>query len=162
MAIARSTPAQKPRGLASSSCISRASMRTPLPQAVEDQQSGADSDRAVGDVERRKRIQPRQSCRTSRQEIMEQQEIDHFPDSRPIPQITQRPAEDQAQAPAVQAVSASAQQPDDESGRSDCKCAEQIPLPARGTAEEAECCAGIKGKDDAEKRRDSPLRSGAQ
>ena len=60
IAMARSTPAQKPRGLASRTSIAvslmaRAARRVAArcAEAVEDQQRRADGDRAVGDVERR-------------------------------------------------------------------------------------------------------------
>ena len=55
MSIARSTPAQKPRGLASrifhAACAACA--RAPSSDRVEDHQHGADTDGGIGDVERR-------------------------------------------------------------------------------------------------------------
>ncbi len=77
--MARSTPAQKPRGLASRTSITirhrwrRSAARGPaLAKAVEDQQHRADRDGAVGDVERR--IRPAG--------IVKQQEVDDVADAQ--------------------------------------------------------------------------------
>src|SRR6266568_8692560 len=109
MAIARSTPAQKPRGLASRTSMiialvhGRRSIAAP-PEAVEDQQCGADRDRAVGNIE----------SRIVRTLPMEKQEIDHAAERQAIPEIAQRTTEDERKPGAIPAVAALAQQPYDQ------------------------------------------------
>src|SRR5258706_11984457 len=124
MAIARSTPAQKPRGLASrtSMIITLVDGRRSVaaaPEAVEDQQCGADRDRAVGNIE--SRIVPTLP--------MEKQEIDHAAERQAIPEIAQRTTEDEREPGAIPGVAAFAQQPDDKGRGGDRDCGEQIPRP---------------------------------
>src|SRR5258708_7229486 len=114
MAIARSTPAQKPRGLAR-----RTSMRVgsacgggsipALPEAVEDQQRGADGDRAVGDIE--SRIVPTLP--------MEKQEVDHAAEGQTVPQIAQGTAEDERKPGAIPGVAPAPQKPHDQASGGD-------------------------------------------
>src|SRR6476646_7013343 len=105
MAIARSTPAQKPRGLASRMSISDLSSRatggSPLAKTVDDQCGGADCDCAVGDVERRKIPAA----------VMDEQEVDDVTERQAIVQIAERAADDQREAGAKEAGAAAAQQP---------------------------------------------------
>ena len=63
----------------------------PLAEAVDDQQRGADADRAVGDVERG----PRPAF------VVEQQEVDDAPDREAVPEIAERAAQDQREAETV-------------------------------------------------------------
>src|SRR5436190_8324670 len=92
MAIARSTPAQKPRGLASRISISdvpsRALGGSPLAKAVDDQHSGANRDGAVGDVEGGKIPAP----------VMDEQEVDDVAQHQAIVQVAERTADDQREA----------------------------------------------------------------
>src|SRR5262245_4678778 len=98
MLIARSTPAQKPRGLAS-----RTSMGAILgflrgagrAQAVEDQQPRAHGDGRIGDVER-----PEMPA-----EGMEVEEIDDVAENDPVPEVAERAPEDQREAGREQALS---------------------------------------------------------
>src|SRR5208337_5123847 len=69
---------------------------TAPPEAVENDQRGADRDRAVGDVEGG--IEPAPP--------VEQKEVDHEAERQPIPEIAQRAAEDQGESRAVPAIAA--------------------------------------------------------
>src|SRR5436309_1619285 len=129
--MARSTPAQKPRGLASTTSISgtRCSRNiAPLAEAVENEQRGADGDRAVGDIERG--ISPRF--------VVKQKEIDDLADHQSIPQITDRTAEHEAQAEAIHDAAAALQQPCND-GRCDSgNGRKEPPLPSFRIREKAE------------------------
>src|SRR5258708_16399770 len=91
MLIARSTPAQKPRGLAS-----RTSMRPILwllrgagrTQPVEDQQSRAYGDRRIGEIE-----SPEMPA-----EGVKIEKIHHVAEGDPIPEIAERTAEYQGKS----------------------------------------------------------------
>src|SRR6188472_1572516 len=92
MAIARSTPAQNPRGLASRISIngpaSGATGGSPIAKAVDDQRRRADRDGAVGDVERRKIPAT----------VMDEQEVDDVAQRPAIVQVAERAADDQREA----------------------------------------------------------------
>src|SRR5258706_10306384 len=91
MLMARSTPAQKPRGLAS-----RTSMPSILgflrgaggAQPVENQQSRSDRDRRVGQVEG-----PEMPA-----EDVEVEKIHDMAESDPVPEVAERPAQYQREA----------------------------------------------------------------
>src|SRR3972149_4145680 len=126
--MARSTPAQKPRGLASSS-----SMFFFL-KAFQYQQGCTARDRGIGEVE----------CRKIMLTPVELQKVHHIAIRDPIDQIAQRAAEDHAQRQREQGLrSMPAQQPDypDRSGYRD--DAEQPALHPARIAEKAERRAGI-------------------
>src|SRR5712691_11467922 len=120
MAMARSTPAQKPRGLASRTSMAIAlvnrcrSVPAP-PEAVEDQQRGADGDRAVCNIEGR--IVPTLP--------MEKQEIDYAAKRQSIPEIAERATEDECKPGAIPGVAALAQQPYDQGCSGDRNCGEE-------------------------------------
>src|SRR5690348_294437 len=111
MAIARSTPAQKPRGFASRISISVAPFHLvfladgglvmPLPETVDDKRSGAARDRAVGDVEGR--VTPAAP--------VEEQEVDDVAEHQAIVQIAKRAADDERKSHAIQLAAAALQEP---------------------------------------------------
>src|SRR5207244_13213982 len=92
MSSPRATPAQKPRGLASRTSMIRASMNSGRPiaapaETVEDQQCGADRERAIADVE--SRIVPTLP--------MEKQEVDPAAERQSMPEIAERATEDEGE-----------------------------------------------------------------
>src|SRR3990172_9236332 len=108
MPMARSTPAQKPRGLASSTSMSFSSVficafycraasacrRRARAKAVEDEQCRADRDRTVGEVERRPVVA----------EGVNIEEVHHVSERNAVPEVPERPAEDERKARAKQSV----------------------------------------------------------
>src|SRR6516162_9660422 len=98
--MARSTPAQKPRGLARRMSMAFGIPPT-LPEGIDDQQGRADRDRAVGDVERR--IVPVAP--------MKKQEVDYVTERDSIHQVTDCAAENEREPGAVPAVATAPQQP---------------------------------------------------
>src|SRR5215831_13579696 len=96
MPIARSTPAQKPRGLArrtSTAVILPAASAALTEQPVPDQQRRADGDRRIGGVEGREVIPAR----------VQQHEVHHVAEDDPVPQVAERTAEDEREAGAEEA-----------------------------------------------------------
>src|SRR5262245_20729443 len=102
MPIARSTPAQKPRGLARRTSMDRRCGSTgvilpfPLPpsfppppeQSVQDQGRGAEGDRGVGEVELR---EVPAAC-------VQQDEVDDVPERDAVPEVADRAAENEREA----------------------------------------------------------------
>src|SRR5690242_8933607 len=134
MAMARSTPAQKPRGLARRMSMSdlRLARFSTRAQAVEDKQRRPDGDRAVGKVE----------CRIVPMPPVEKQKVDDVTERQPIPEIPQAAAENQRKARAVPPITAPAKQPDDEPGDRDRDSGKKIARPAARVAQETERRSG--------------------
>src|SRR5213075_1269006 len=92
MSMARSTPAQNPRGLASSTftaslrdLLARLALAPAFEDGVQDHQARPDRDGGVGDVEGR---EPRGVPE-------EQQEVDDVPEAQPVDDVADGAAEDQ-------------------------------------------------------------------
>lgn len=119
----------------------------PLTDAVENEQGGADRDRAVGDIEGGEiRAAP-----------VKEEEIDDVTERQAIPEIAQRAAQDQGEPGTVPAISAAPKKPDDEHCRCERDRGKEVTRPARDTAHEAECHAGIEREHNAEEFRHDAL-----
>src|SRR3954471_11687640 len=103
ISIARSTPAQKPRGFASRTSMSAAIFSRCGPprgragafiahQAIQDEQHRPDRDRGIGDIERR----------PVPGERMEVEEVDDVAEAQPVDRVAERPAEDRRERTAEQ------------------------------------------------------------
>src|SRR5712691_2652814 len=148
MLIARSTPAQKPRGLASSTSMRpilgllRGAGRT---QSVEDQQCRAHRDRRIGEIEG-----PEMPA-----EGVKVEKIHDVAEGDPIPEIAERSAEYQGKSRREKAL---ARMPDEEEhdggGRCDGDPDEQRPLPTPRVGEKAERRAAVVREHQIEERRD--------
>src|SRR5262245_25723507 len=99
ISMARSTPAQKPRGLERRICMvwirtpcpilaDLAAVGAPLTQHVQDQETGADDDGAVGDVEGRPMAQAAAAD-------VEVYEIDDVAARRAVDHVPERAAQDE-------------------------------------------------------------------
>src|SRR6267142_7146746 len=137
MLMARSTPAQKPRGLASKTSmppILGLLRGTGRAQRVQNQQSRADGDRRVGEVE-----SPKVPA-----ESVEIQKIDDVAESDAVPEIAERSAQYQREAGGEQALARmSDEHGHDHRGGEHRDDDEQHSLPASGVREKAECRAAI-------------------
>src|SRR5262245_34379130 len=156
MLMARSTPAQKPRGLPSRTSMpailgfSRSAGRA---QAVEDQQAGADGDRGIGEVERPEVPSER----------MEIQEVDDVAEDDAVPEVAERAAQYQREPRGEQALArVPRKHHHDEAGRCDRDADEQHPLPSAGVREEAERRAAVVREHEVEESRDLAYLAEAQ
>src|SRR5580765_6310613 len=144
MLIARSTPAQNPRGLAR-----RTSMASILgllrgagrAQPVEDQQARPDGDRRVGEIER-----PEMPA-----EGMEIEKIDDVAEDDPVPEIAERAPQYQRKAGGEQALARMPHEHHhDHGGGEDRDTDEKRALPAPGFREKAERGAAVVRKNQIE------------
>ena len=163
MPMARSTPAQKPRGLARRTSMGRSTGKrarfypaaSPLPAARFPRRpsrissAGADRDRGVGDVERRK--VPAAG--------VQQHEVDDVSELDAVPEVPDRAAEDEREPGAEQPLPRVAQQePSDQRDRGDRDHDEEGSLPAARAGEEAERGAGVEDEHEVGERDDrNPL-----
>src|SRR5467141_997791 len=148
MLIARSTPAQKPRGLASSTSMAailgllRRAGRT---HAVEDQQSRTHRDRRIGEIE-----SPEMPA-----EGVKVEKIHHVAEDDPVPEIAERPAEHQRKSRREKALARMpGEEKHDGGGRSDGYPDKQRSLPASRIGEEAERSAAVVREHQVEERSD--------
>src|SRR5258707_2492653 len=132
MPIARSTPAQKPRGLARRTSMSpilgllRGAGRA---QPVEDQQRRANRDRRIGEIE-----SPEMPA-----EGMEVEKIHDVTEGNPVPQIAERTAEDQGESRGENPLARMpGTQEHDVGGRCNRDPDEERPLPSSRIREKAE------------------------
>src|ERR1700676_4030934 len=91
ISMARSTPAQKPRGLANSICIR---FSPSFKQGIQQEAGGTDSDRRIRHVKRRK----------IRSIPMKVNEVDDMAQANAIDDIAERTAKDQRQSAGQQAM----------------------------------------------------------
>src|SRR5512145_3230897 len=166
MAIARSTPAQKPRGLARRTSMfsagNCATTRAPIlrfpfrlsrftlpEQAVPDQQPRTDGDRGIGDVEGGPVIPVR----------VEQDEVDDVAEGDAIPKVAERTAEDQREAGSEKTLlRVAAQEVHDQGRGGERDRDENAALPAAGAGQEAERGASVKDEHEVEERQDVDAR----
>src|SRR6266705_848919 len=148
MLIARSTPAQKPRGLASSTSMRpilgllRGAART---QSVEDQQYRAYGDRRIGEIEG-----PEMPA-----EGVKVEKIHHVAEGDPVPEIAERSSEHQGKSRREKALARMpGEEEHDGGGRSDGDPDEKRSLPAARVGEEAERGAAVVREHQVEERRD--------
>src|SRR5512146_1180159 len=138
ISMARSTPAQKPRGLASSS-----SMFLAL-EAVPDQQCRAAGDGRVSEVE----------CGEMVAAPIEIEEVHHVTVSDAVDQVAQRAAKNECQCKAEQSLRLMlAQQPDDPYRGDDGDGTEQPALCPACIVKETECRARVVRQHQVEERR---------
>src|SRR5260221_6278939 len=148
MPIARSTPAQKPRGLARRTStipilgLLRGAGRA---EPVEDQQCRADSKRRIGEIE-----SPEMPA-----ESMEIEKIHDVAEGDTVPEIAERSAEYQGKSRGENPL---ARMPDEEEhdggGRCNRDPDEQHPLPAARVGKKAERRAAVVREHQIEERRD--------
>src|SRR5689334_308075 len=117
-----------------------------MPEAVEDEQRGADGDSAVGNVE--SRIVPMLP--------VEKQKVHDAPERETIPEITEGATEDERESRAVPTIAASSEQPDDENRGGDRDSGNEIARPVACIAQETECGTGVESEHEAEERRQDP------
>src|SRR5690349_18398627 len=137
MLMARSTPAQKPRGLASRISMT-AILRLPrcsgLKHSVEYQQSRSDRDRRIRQVEGPE--MPPQG--------VEVEKIDDMAEGDPVPEVAERPAQYERETRREQALLRMPREHrHDDRRRDDGDGDEERPLPAPGVGEEAERGAAV-------------------
>src|SRR5712675_1164095 len=148
MPMARSTPAQKPRGLARRTSmipilgLSRGPGRA---QPVEDQQRRANRDRRIGEIE-----SPEMPA-----EGMEVEKIHGVTEGNPVPQIAERTAEYQGESRGENPLARMpGKQEHDGGGRCNRDPDEERPLPAARIGEKAERRAAVVREHQIEERRD--------
>src|SRR6266850_2582893 len=148
MPMARSTPAQKPRGLASRTSMSlilgllRGAGRT---QPVEDQQRRPHRNRRIGKIE-----SPEMPAKG-----MEVEKIHDVAEGDPVPQIAERSAEYQGKSRGEKPLARMpGKEEHDGGGRGNSNPDEQHPLPATRVGEKAEGRAAVVGEHQIEERRD--------
>src|SRR5882672_4006891 len=148
MLMARSTPAQKPRGLAS-----RTSMPSILgflrgpggAHPVEDQQSRADRDRRVGEVEG-----PEMPA-----EGVEVEKVDDVAERDAVPKIAERAPQYQHETRGEEALAGMpGEHRHNDRGGENGDADEQCPLPAAGVRKKAERRPAVVREHKIEKRRD--------
>src|SRR5882724_4869231 len=148
MPMARSTPAQKPRGLASRTSmipilgLLRGAGRA---QPVEDQQRRADRNRRIGKIESPK----------MRAEGMEVEKIHDVTEGDPVPEIAERTAEYQGESRGEKPLARMpGEEEHDGGGRGNRDADEERPLPAARVGEKAERRAAVVREHQIEERRD--------
>src|SRR5258706_1091121 len=148
MPMARSTPAQKPRGLASRTSmipilgLLRSAGRS---QPIEDQQRRPHRDRRIGEIE-----SPEMPA-----ESMEVEKIHDVAEGDPVPQIAERPAEYQGQSRGENPLARMrGKEEHDGGGRCNRDPDKERPLPAARIGEKAERRAAVVREHQIEERRD--------
>src|SRR5712671_2797737 len=148
MPMARSTPAQKPRGLASRTSmipilgLLRGAGRS---QPIEDQQRRADRDRRIGEIE-----SPEMPA-----EGVKVEKIHDVTEGDPVPEIAERPAEYQGESRGEKPLARMpGKEENDCGGRGNRDPDEQRPLPAARVGEKAERSAAVVREHQIEERRD--------
>src|SRR6266478_7371288 len=147
MPIARSTPAQKPRGLARRTStipilgLLRGAGRA---QPVEDQQCRADRNRRIGEIE-----SPEMPA-----EGMEIEKIHDVAEGDPVPEIAERSAEYQGKSRGENPLARMPREEEhDGGGRGNRDPDEQHPLPAARVGKKAERRAAVVREHQIEERR---------